>query len=488
VYKIKIDPERKRGKISTAIYGHFIEHLRRCIYGGIVDYDSPLSDAGGFRKDVIEAVRKIGCPVLRWPGGNFASNYHWEDGIGPPEERPVKLDLAWLGEETNRFGTDEFIEYCRMIGAEPYICLNLGTGDLEEALHWLEYCNGTGSSCYAKLREKNGHPNAYGVKYWGVGNEIFGDWQVGHTNAAGYARRLVQDAKFLKKVDPSVKIIAVGADDPGWDLEVLDTAGDYIDYISNHQYLGSEDYYDTVAAARWVEKRLEILCKTIDIYKNRSEANRDVKIALDEWNIWYRAGAASNWEENYSLKDGLFAAGVFLALFRLCNKVTMANLAQLTNVLGAIHVEKQGLFVTPIYHVFDLFVNHSGETVVDTLVRGDSYSIAGKGHFGKVSYSLEDAPYMDACATFNEEENKMYLACINYHRDEPLECEIETHGFTVKNSGSVWVLNGPDPWSCNDFDNPERVTVYRKKMKDAHELDHYQFPAHSLTIFELRSG
>jgi len=143
-YKIKVDAERQIGQIDSNIYGHFIEHLGRCIYGGIYEEDSPLSEKRGFRKDVLQAVRNIKCPLLRWPGGNFASNYHWEDGIGPKDERPVRFDLAWDKEEINRFGTDEFIEYCRVIGAEPYICVNLGTGSLDEATHWLEYCNSKG--------------------------------------------------------------------------------------------------------------------------------------------------------------------------------------------------------------------------------------------------------------------------------------------------------------------------------------------------------
>ncbi|GAI11507.1 unnamed protein product, partial [marine sediment metagenome] len=223
-YRIKVDLERVIGKIDPNIYGHFIEHLGRCIYGGIYEEGSRLSDENGFRKDVLKAVRSIKCPLLRWPGGNFASNYHWEDGIGPKEERPVRFDLAWNKEETNRFGTDEFIEYCRAVGAEPYICVNIGTGNLDEAIHWLEYCNSTGNTYYAKLRAKNGHPEPYRVKYWGVGNENYGEWQVGYRSAKEYAKVLREYAYFMKVVDPTVKIIAVGADEPEWDLEVIKTA------------------------------------------------------------------------------------------------------------------------------------------------------------------------------------------------------------------------------------------------------------------------
>jgi len=384
-YKIKVDAERQIGKIDSNIYGHFIEHLGRCIYGGIYEEDSPLSEKRGFRKDVLQAVRNIKCPLLRWPGGNFASNYHWEDGIGPKDERPVRFDLAWNKEETNRFGTDEFIEYCRAVEVEPYICVNLGTGSLDEATHWLEYCNSKGNTYYAKLRAKNGHPEPYNVKYWGIGNENYGEWQVGYRSAKEYAKVLREYAKFMKVVDPSIKIIAVGAGDPEWDLEVIKTAGKYIDYISNHLYLGSDDYYDNVASVYWVEKKLKTLKSVIEIAQPLEEEKKRVKIAFDEWNIWYRSTPENNLEENYALKDGLFAAGVFIVLHRLSQSVTMANLAQLVNVLGAIHTEKHGLYLTSIYRAFELFVNHTGETVLDALVKSETYNIEAKAFWTRES-------------------------------------------------------------------------------------------------------
>ena len=213
-YRIVVDPKKVVKPISRHIYGHFTEHLGRCIYGGIYEEGSPLSDERGFRKDVLEAVKRIKVPNLRWPGGNFVSNYHWEDGIGPKDQRPVRFDLAWQQEETNRFGTDEFIEYCREIGAEPYISINMGTGTLDEALHWLEYCNGKGNTYYAQLRRKYGHPEPYNVKFWGIGNEMYGEWQVGHMTADEYARAAKEYTKWMKVFDPTIKAIAVGCDDP----------------------------------------------------------------------------------------------------------------------------------------------------------------------------------------------------------------------------------------------------------------------------------
>ncbi len=483
-YKIKIDAERVTGKIDPNIYGHFIEHLGRCIYGGIYEENSSLSDKDGFRKDVLEVVRKIRCPILRWPGGNFASNYHWEDGIGPKNERPVRFDLAWNKEEANRFGTDEFIEYCRAIEAEPYICVNIGTGNLDEAIHWLEYCNSKGNSYYAKLRARNGHTEPYQVKYWGVGNENYGEWQVGYRSAKEYAKVLREYAYFMKVVDPTIKVIAVGADDPDWDLKVVKTAGKYIDYISNHQYLGSDDYYDTVASVYWVRRRLEVLNSVIETAQPLLREEERVKIAFDEWNIWYRSNPGNDLEENYALKDGLFAVGIFIVLHKLCRSVTMANLAQLVNVLGAIHTNKQSLYLTSIYRAFELFANHAGEIVLDALVESETYDIKGKKFFGG-EFKLSNVPYLDASVTLNRGKDKLYIAAVNYHKEKEIECPIFLEGFSPSTQAKVYELNGPDVMATNDFENREKVKIKTGMIKNAASKFNYSFPPHSCTVIEL---
>lgn len=488
-YKIKIDKEREIGTINPHIYGHLIEHLGRCIYGGIYEEGSSLSDEDGFRRDVLEAVKRIKCPLLRWPGGNFASNYHWEDGIGPREKRPTRFDLAWAKEETNRLGTDEFIHYCRKVETEPCICNNLGTGNLDETIHWLEYCNSKGNAYYAKLREKNGHPEPYKVKYWGVGNEIYGKWQVGHRSAKDYSEALREYAQFMKKVDPGIKIIAVGADNPDWDREVIKRAGEHIDYISNHQYLGSADYYGTAASVYWLKKRLDILEGIIRAYQPEG---KEIKIALDEWNIGYRAKPEEGLEENYALKDGLFAAGVLLTLQKMCNIVTMANLAQLVNVLGAIYAEKKGLYLTPIYHAFDLFVNHTGRIVLYPLIVSEkysarvpfmlSYSIA---NYKMKVFNMENVPYLDASVTLSEDRKRMYLAVVNYNQEKEIDCPLILEDFLPQKEAKVYELNGPDVMAMNDFDHPRKVKITAKNINGASSHFTYSFPAHSATVIEL---
>lgn len=484
-YKIKVDAERVIGRIDPNIYGHFIEHVGRCIYDGIYEENSSLSDERGFRQDVLRAVKNVKCPILRWPGGNFASNYHWEDGIGSKDKRPVRFDLAWGKEEINRFGTDEFIEYCRAIEAEPYICVNLGTGSLDETIHWLEYCNSTGNTCYAKLRTKNGHPEPYQVKYWGIGNENYGEWQVGYRSAKEYAKVLREYAKFMKVIDPNIKIIAVGADDPEWDLEVVKTAGKYIDYISNHQYLGSDDYYETVASVYWVKKRLEVLKNVIEIAQSSRSEKERVRIAFDEWNIWYRSNPKNDLEENYALKDGLFAAGVFITLHKLCRSVTMANLAQLVNVLGAIHTDKQSLYLTSIYRAFELFTNHTGEIVLDALVNSKTYEIEAKASLGERKLKLSKVPYLDASVSLNRGKDKLYIVAVNYHKEKEIDCPIFLDGFSPSAEAKIYELNGPDVMATNDFESPERVKIKNGMIKNAGPEFSYGFPPHSCTVIEL---
>ena len=285
---LKLDLERRLGTIDPNIYGNFIEHLGRCIYGGIYDEGSPLADTGGNRKDVLEAVRRLRVTQLRWPGGNFSSGYNWQDGIGPKDSRPARYDLAWFQRESNRFGTDEFISTCRKLGAAPYLCVNLGTGTLDEASSWVEYCNRQGGTYYSDLRKRNGHPEPYGVKYWGIGNEIYGDWQIGHKNAADYAKLGLEFAKVMKWQDPSIKLVACGTGDPSWDRPVLESMVNHVDYISAHHYSGSDDpndYYELLGSVAQLEQTLRNSALVAESVSAQARKPTPVWTALDEWNV-----------------------------------------------------------------------------------------------------------------------------------------------------------------------------------------------------------
>ncbi len=463
---VKIWP-RKIGKIDNMIYGHFTEHLGRCIYDGIYNEKSPKSDSRGFRRDVMDAVKNIKCPILRWPGGNFVSAYHWQDGIGPLEKRPQLLNYIWGGVESNRFGTDEFIEYCREIDAEPYLAVSLGTATLDEAMAWLEYCNLDTPTKFARMRRENGHPEPYHVKYWGIGNEVYGPWQVGHCSAAEYAERLRQYTQFMKGVDPSIKVIAVGADNPDWDMTVLKHVGHLIDYISIHQYHGCDDYFGTVASVYYCEQRLKLLEGLIKHLRLDH-----VKISFDEWNIWYKISAERKGaekrivllEEPYALKDGLFAAGIFAVMHRMANTVQMANLAQMVNALGMIKTKGDEMVLTPIYHAFDLFVNHTGRTVLDMAIGSETYEISSKTFVeGRNSFKLSEVPYVDGSATFNEDKNILSVALINYYQKD-VEVSLDLSGIEVQKRAVQHVLTGSAPDEMNDFENPERIKLGSKEL------------------------
>jgi len=478
----------KTGEINDNIYGHFIEHVGRCIYGGICDESSPRSDRRGFRRDVIAAMKRIKCPMLRWPGGNFASAYHWKDGVGPIESRPHLLNYVWGGFESNRFGTDEFIDYCRTVGAKPYITINLGTGTLDEAIHWLEYCNLNTPTKYASLRQEFGHQEPHRVEYWGIGNETYGEWQVGHCTAAEYAEKLRQTVQFMKQVDPSIQVIAVGADDPQWDRVVLERAGKVIDFISIHEYVGSESHYETVSSAYYVEQRLRLLESLI-----KDAGLNHVKIALDEWNVWYRtdpskemaeSGMASL-EETYSLKDALFAAGLLLVLHRMCDTVQMANLAQMVNVLGMIKTNSDAVLLTPSYHVFDLFVNHTGRTRLELEIMTEHYSVNRAGNSGRLPSQLGNVPYLDGSATYDASRNTLCLALVNYHDEEPVDVTLDVSDLRVEKKATIYELSGPSVFAVNEFEAPDRVHVATKRLALSSSRSAIQLTPSSLTVLEF---
>lgn len=234
--RVKIDTERVIGEIDPKIYGNFTEHLGRCIEGGIFEENSPLSDANGFRKDVLKAVEDLHVSLLRWPGGNFSSNYNWRDGIGPRDQRPARLEMAWGTVEDNRFGTHEFLQYCETIRTEPYLCANFGTGSWDEAQQWVEYCNYPDGTATSKLRQKNGREQPWKVKYWGLGNEMDGPWQMGHRTAEDYGKFALEGAKLMRWTDPTIKLVAAGssnyaADWIGWNRTVLEYLKHHAGYL-----------------------------------------------------------------------------------------------------------------------------------------------------------------------------------------------------------------------------------------------------------------
>src|SRR3984893_8009894 len=310
--RIKIDIDRTIGEVDPRVFGNFAEHLGRMIYGGIYDEGSALSDKDGYRIDVMDAAKKLGVSILRYPGGNFSSCYDWKDGIGPKDKRPVRAELAWHDLESNRFGTDEFLKYCERIGAAPYICINGGAGTVDDARHWVEYTNEARHTYWADQRRKNGREEPYKVKYWGLGNEIDGPWQMGHRNAEDYSKFALEAAKLMKWSDDSIKLIASGSSNCGqdwidWNKTVLTTLRDHIDYISLHHYSGNYDknHYKFMAITTNVEDIIKTTEGLIDQVRLQYKMQKPIYIAFDEYNVWYRAYNEKKLEEHYNLQDVL---------------------------------------------------------------------------------------------------------------------------------------------------------------------------------------
>jgi alpha-N-arabinofuranosidase len=493
--RIKIDSDRRLGHVDRRIFGNFIEHLGRCIYGGIFDEGSALSDSQGFRTDVLEAAKALRIPVLRWPGGNFVSGYHWTDGVGRREERPRRIELAWGAEESNRFGTDEFIAYCRAMGTQPYICVNMGSGTMDEAQAWVEYCNGTGNTYWANLRRANGHPEPYGVKLWGLGNEMYGAWQIGALDAEAYVKKARQFAAVMRGTDPSIELVSCGqwgfAD---WDRIVIDGLARVVRYHSIHIYTGSPDYDRNVFMPHQAERALRVCAAYIEKARYEQRIEHPVGIAYDEWNVWYRtrgpAGRAGGLEERYDLADAL-AVATFLNIFvRNCQVVEIANLAQMVNVIAPIFTSREGMFLQTIYHPLKLYAEHTLPIALDAFVEAPTRTVPplSGSPSDERPWDVSDLgpqPLLDVSATFDPDTGETCLAVVNRGRTEALACSVQADA-PISGSVACHVVNGPDVTSVNSFEDPNCVNARASTLQASGDTFEYTFEPHSVTV--LRYG
>jgi alpha-N-arabinofuranosidase len=487
---IRIDPARSIGTIDRRIFGGFVEHLGRCIYGGIYDEGSPLSDEHGFRRDVLAAARALRMPLLRWPGGNFVSGYHWIDGVGPKEQRPRKTELAWFSEEPNRFGTDEFMRYCGVLGTEPYVCVNMGTGTLDEAQAWVEYCNGTGNTHWANLRRANGHPEPYRVKYWGLGNEMYGRWQIGALPADEYVRKAREFAKVMKWTDRSIELVSCG--DTGttdWDRVVIQGLAAQVEYHSIHIYTGSPEYHANVFAPHHADRALRICRAYIDQARYEQRIDRPIGIAYDEWNVWYRArAAATRLEERYDLSDALAVATYLNVFVRHCRTVKIANLAQLVNVIAPIFTSETGLFLQTIYHPLRLYAEHLQDVALDAHVECPTYALTPEQEAQNRAHRVADlGPFglLDVAATRDGDGRTLVLGVVNRALDQELTARVELGGGARVRAGVAYEVNGADVKATNSFEAPENVSVVERRLGVEGAVLEHTFPAHSVTVLRL---
>jgi alpha-N-arabinofuranosidase len=415
VTTVAIDPRRALGQVDRRIFGGFVEHLGRCIYGGLYEPGSGLSDDRGFRTDVLDLLKELRLSLLRWPGGNFVSNYHWTDGIGPREARPVRPELAWGGTESNQFGTDEYIQYCAELGAEPYICLNMGSGTLEEALAWVEYCNSARPTYWADRRRANGHDQPYDVHWWGLGNEIYGEWQVGAMSADEYVAEATRWARAIKMIDPGARLVSCGELGwTDWDATVIDGMAGLVDLHSIHIYTGSDDYWSNVLAPHAAERAITTASTLLRRAAYNHQLERAPRLVYDEWNVWFRQMTGAL-EERFVFSDAL-AVGLYLNIFvRHSASVAMANLAQMVNAIAPIVTSPQAAVVQPIYYPFLLHAQGHLETAVDAFVTGPTVEAPAelKTRWPYPITDLGPFPLVDVAATVDQGRGRLAVTLVN---------------------------------------------------------------------------
>jgi alpha-L-arabinofuranosidase len=495
--QIYVDPKRTIAALDRNLFGSFLEQLGRAIYEGIYDPASKLSDGNGFRKDVMDQIRKLGVPIVRYPGGNFVSGYNWLDGVGPKQDRPQVLDKAWNTVNSNQFGTNEFMTWCKAVGTLPLMGLNLGTGTPEQAAALVEYCNLDQGTEWSELRRKHGYPEPHNVKHWCLGNEMDGPWQIGHMPATEYGLKAQDAARQMRAVDPTLQLVACGSSGPNmptyleWDREVLEQCYEYVDGLSLHRYLGNTpedtagDSSKYLALNLTMDRQIEETLAVCDMVRGTRRSAKQLWLSFDEWNVWYRAGTGDPSkghlpqsphlvEEVYNLEDALLVGGIVNSLLRHADRVKIACLAQLVNVIAPIMTNQDGLYLQTIYYPYSWGLEYAQGAVLNVLTESPTYEVTGMGH----------VPYLDAVGT-RAKDGTVSLFVLNRDLEKAHSVEVNWQG---KAPGQVLVsltLTGKDLKAVNSFESPRRV-VPQELPKPLTNIARTKFevPAHSYSVVQ----
>jgi alpha-N-arabinofuranosidase len=464
--RLHLNTEYHVGPIDRRIFGGFLEHLGRAVYGGVYDPESPLSDARGFRRDVIEALVRLSMPIVRYPGGNYVSAYDWKHTVGPKHERPRRPDYAWQAIETNQFGIGEFVAWCEAARTSPMLAVNLGTEGAREAGQLVEYCNLPGGTTWSDLRITHGQREPFGVRLWGLGNELDGPWQAGHVSADVYARRAFQASFLMKQMDPRIQTVAAGSSGRGmptyleWDRQVLETCWNTIDFISAHRYSENpnDDPASYLAEGVEIDRILDDYASVIGYVRGRLRSDKRVYLAFDEWNVWYRTRGPEHtrggWreapallEELYNLEDALVCAQYLTSFLRRADLVKVACLAQIVNVIAPVVAHREGLWLQTIYHPFAMISQHAHGLSLTPIVRCPNVGAGARG----------EVPALDAAATFEPESGELAAFLINRSLHEELSVELSVDDRELGRELSCTELGGGDLKAENSHDQPRRV-------------------------------
>ena len=463
---IIIDKDFQVSAIDKRIYGSFIEHLGRAVYQGIYQPDSPFADEQGFRKDTLEVVKELGVPVVRYPGGNFVSGYKWEDGVGPRDQRPKRIDLAWSVVETNEVGLNEFSDWAKKADAEVMMAINLGTRGVAEAMEILEYCNLDQGTHYSELRKQHGYDKPHNIKLWCLGNEMDGPWQIGHKTAQEYGRLANETAKVMKGIDPSIELVVCGSSNSGmptfgdWEATVLDHCYDSVDYISLHTYYGDGNH-DTptfLANNLDMDRFITDVANICDYVKAKKHSKKTIHLSFDEWNVWYHSHeqdqklerwtqAPHQLEDIYDFQDALLVGSMLITLLRHADRVKIACMAQLVNVIAPIMTSDTGCWRQTIYYPYWLTCKYGRGTVLQTLVDVPTYKNKKYG----------DVPFVDCVAVHNEEAEELVIFAVNKNLEEEIQLNMDLRQFADYQILEHVQLHDEELYAVNTEENPERI-------------------------------
>jgi alpha-N-arabinofuranosidase len=465
IAQIFLDRNRTIAEISPLLFGGFAEHMGRCVYEGIYDPKSPLADEKGLRTDVLDALREQQYTVMRYPGGNFLSGYNWLDGVGPQDQRPRRRELAWQSIETNQFGTNEFIDFCRAIDTAPMLGVNMGTGTIQSAADLVEYCNAPTGTYYADLRASHGHPDPYNVKYWCVGNEMDGPWQIGHLEMGEYARKALEAAKMMKWHDSSIKLISCGSSNnrmatyPEWDRVTLETCWEHVDYHSIHYYAGNNDNDSAsyLALAVELEDFVDTMASTLNYAKAKRRSKHDVYLSWDEWQVWYKdRSGRGGWteaphlsEEIYNLEDALVVSQWLNVFLRKSNVLKIACVAQIVNIISWLQTRNDGLLKQTSFYPFKLVSNHARGQALDLLVKAPAVETK---KFGGV-------PALDVSASYDAETGNGAIFIVNRSQTDTLTTELIWQDGEEVAFDKGWQLAGADVKAANTWETPNAITA-----------------------------
>ena len=496
-----LDHRRTIGALGPNVYGSFLEHLGRAIYEGIYQPGSKLSDARGFRTDVTDEIRKMRVPIIRYPGGNFVSGYNWLDGVGPKPRRPRTLDKAWNSIESNQFGTNEFMTWCKAAGTQPLMGLNFGTGSAEDAAALVEYCNVEKGTKWSDLRREHGIAEPYRVQHWCLGNEMDGPWQIGHMTASEYGMKAADAGRQMRYVDPTVKLIACGSSNPlmpsylEWDREVLEQCYDYVDALSLHCYYGNtqemtgSDSSKYLALNLSMDKQISEAAAVCDMVQGHKRSPKRLWLSFDEWNVWYRArnGDAMDGhekeaphllEEVYNLEDALLVGGFVNTLMRNANRVKVACLAQLVNVIAPIMTNESGIYRQTIYFPYLWALQYAKGQALDLLVQSPEYGASGMG----------EVPYLDIAGTIDPQDGTIALFILNRDLTNAHSVEINFQENAPSQLVNSWVLTGTNLKAFNSFETPQNVAPQEfLKPASSGSKSTLEVPPRSYTVLQWKA-